>query len=109
MIFSDVMRVCGLNPNHDTGPFFYHLSILSDAGIIEKIGSEYRLTSFGDTIASFIDSLRRESTFLLESEEPKKGGEPRMGKIEAKWLTQPEARHGEYGILLLLSDLGFHK
>jgi hypothetical protein len=100
MVFSDVMRGCGLDPNHDTGPFLYHLSILSEAGIVEKKRSKYRLTSFGDTIATFIDSVGREGTFLLKAEKPDRGDETRMGRIEAKWLTQPEAQHGEYGILL---------
>ncbi len=99
MIFSDIMRACGLNPNHDTGPFFYHLSMLSGAGMVEKKGNEYRLTSFGNTIAAFVESLHRESRFLLDSEEPEKGSGRRLGDIQAHWLAQQEAGHGEYGIL----------
>ena len=99
MTFSDVMRACGLNPNYDTGPFVYHLSVLSDSGIVEKKGNDYQLTRFGHTIATLVDSLEREGTFLLKTDKPEKGGEE-VEKITGKWLIQAEVRHGEYGILL---------
>ncbi len=99
MMFSELMRESGLNPNYDTGPFYYHLSILLDSCIIEKKGDEYRLTTFGDTIASFIDSLQRESAFLLKTEKPKIRGEKRMKEIEAKWLSQDDIKDGVYGIV----------
>lgn len=98
--FSDVMRACGLDPNHDTGPFFYHLSLLTDAGLVEKKDSEYRLTDLGGMGTTLINTLQRETKFLLEQEPiPQKGG-GRMNNIQAKWLTKTEAQHGEYGILV---------
>ncbi len=101
MIFSDVMRACGLNPNYDTGPFYYHLSMLMDAGLVEKIDSEYRLSDPGGIISTLICTLQRESEFLLKpKQKARKEGKKRMSKIEAKWLTQTEAQHGEYGILM---------
>jgi len=100
MTFSDVMRACGLNPNCDTGPFFYHLSVLSDSGIVEKKGNDYQLTGLGRTIATLIDSLEREGAFLLKTDKPREGGQREVEKITAKWLRQSEVRHGEYGILL---------
>lgn len=101
MIFSDIMRACGLDPNHDTGPFYYHLSILIDAGLVEKGESQYHLTSLGGTVATLIGTLQRESGFLLEHEPlaERKGGK-RLDKIEAKWLTQAEVQHGDYGFMM---------
>jgi hypothetical protein len=101
MIFSDVMRVCGLDPNFDTGPFYYHLSMLVDAGLVEKVDSEYLLTNLGSTTSTLISTLQRESEFLLEPKPNSgKGGDTTMSRIEAKWLTQAEAQHGEYSILI---------
>ncbi len=101
MIFSDVMRACGLNPNHDTGPFFYHLSLLTDAGLVEKRESEYSLTCLGSTVTTLINTLQRETEFLLGQEPmPERGGGKRMSDIQARWLGKTEAQHGEYGILL---------
>ena len=100
MTFSDVMRACGLNPNYDTGPFSYHLSVLSDSGIVEKKGNDYQLTGLGRTIATFVDSLEREGAFLLKTDKLHEGGEREMEEITARWLGQVEVRNGEYGILL---------
>lgn len=101
MNFSDVMRECGLNPNYDTGPFYYHLSRLIDSGLVEKADDEYGLTDMGSTASALINTLQRESEFLLETESiDGKNGEKGMNHIEARWLTQTEAQHGEYGILM---------
>ncbi len=66
MIFSDVMRACGLDPNRDTGPFYYHLSMLTDVGLLEKTNDKYQLTDLGHTVATLINTLQRESQFLQE-------------------------------------------
>lgn len=86
MVFSEVMRACGLNPNYDSGPFYYHLSVLLDSNIVEKRSNKYQLTQFGNTIADFIGTLQRESAFLLKANEPQ-GGE-RMEKTQSKRLGQ---------------------
>lgn len=52
MLFSDLMRACGLNPNSDTGTFSYHLSILLDSDIVVKKDNEYQLTDFGNKTSS---------------------------------------------------------
>ncbi len=101
LIFSDIMRACDLDPNHDTGPFYYHLSILMDAGLVEKDEDRYRLTSLGVTVATLIGTLQRETGFLLEhktSAERREG--ENMDGIEAKWLSQAEVQHGDYGFMM---------
>ena len=101
MGFSEIMRICGLNPNYDTGPFFYHLSNLSDFNIIEKTDGGYGLTEFGRKIAKFIAIVERESAFLIKSPQANMGGEKAtMKDIESKWLTDEEFLTGEYGIIL---------
>jgi hypothetical protein len=96
MVFSDLMRACGLDPNFDTGNFSYHLSVLLDSNIVVKKENEYQLTTFGNTIANFLDSLQRESAFLLKTLEPRKGGEGMMANIEAGWLSQADMEDGSW-------------
>jgi len=99
MFFAEVMRASGLDPNFDTGPFSYHLSVLLDSRIVEKVDNMYQLTGFGNTIANIVGILKRESKFLLETDEVSKGGERMAGKIEYKWLCQADLL-GQYGLIL---------
>jgi len=99
MVFSDLIRACGLNPNYDTGNFSYHLSVLLDSNIIIRKGNEYQLTNFGNNIADIIDSLQRESAFLLKGMEQNKGGERMTGKIDTRWLGQADLL-GQYGLIM---------
>jgi hypothetical protein len=99
MVFSDLMRACGLNPNSDTGTFSYHLSVLLDSNIIIRKDNEYQLTNFGNTISDIIDSLQRESAFLLKGVESNEGGERMAEKIESKWLEQAYLG-GQYGLIM---------
>lgn len=97
--FTEVMRASGLDPNFDTGPFTYHLSVLLDSQIVEKADNKYQLTSFGNTTANIIGSLERESKFLLKIDEVSEGGERMSGKIESRWLGTTDL-NGQYGLIL---------
>jgi len=97
--FTEVMRASGLDPNFDTGPFTYHLSVLLDSRIVEKADNKYQLTSFGNTTANIIGSLERESRFLLKIDEVSEGGERMSGKIESRWLGITDL-NGQYGLIL---------
>jgi len=91
--FSEIMRICGLNQNYDTGPFAYHLSRLLDLNVIEKAEESYRLTEFGRKIAEFISTVERESLLLLETHQTNLGGEEaKMKEIKAKRLTLKDGR-----------------
>lgn len=99
MLFSELVRACGLDPNSDTGTFSYHLSVLLDSNIIVKKDNEYQLTVFGNTLADLINLLQRESAFLLRAVEPSIGGDRMAGKIESRWLGQDDL-YGQYGLIM---------
>lgn len=63
--FSELMKVSGLNPNHDTGQFHYHLSKLSRRNIVAKTGNKYCLTQFGFKISRLLEAMERECYFLF--------------------------------------------
>ncbi|MBO3832231.1 MAG: hypothetical protein FGF51_02440 [Candidatus Brockarchaeota archaeon] len=63
--FSDLVEACGLNPNHDTGQFHYHLSELSRRNIVAKTGNKYCLTQFGFKISRLLEAMEREYSFLF--------------------------------------------
>jgi len=85
--FSDLMRLCGLDPDHDSGLFVYHLSQLIDLGIVERVGEGYKLTDFGARIGELILAVERESAFLTEKM-PKEEKEVKGMKedIDVKWM-----------------------
>ncbi|MFB0523346.1 MAG: hypothetical protein ACETV1_06265 [Candidatus Bathyarchaeia archaeon] len=58
--------MCGLDPDHDSGLFVYHLSQLIDSGIIKRRGEGYGLTNFGEKASELLLAVERESSFLLE-------------------------------------------
>jgi len=88
--FSGLMRSCGLNPNHDTGPFGYHLSILVNLNIIEKIEDGYGLTEFGRRITRFMSTVEKESLLLLQTT---LRDEAKMKEKEAKKFALKDGRH----------------
>lgn len=63
--FSDLMEASGLNPNHDTGQFHYHLNELSRRNIVAKTGNKYCLTQFGFKISRLLEAMEREYSFLF--------------------------------------------
>jgi len=64
--FSELMEASGLDPNFDTGQFWYHLSELMSRGIIIKNEDRYGLSQFGYKLAKILDTVERECSFLLK-------------------------------------------
>jgi len=79
------MAFCGLNPNYDSGLFYYHLSELIERGIVEKEGGVYRLMNFGHSMHKVIKTLETERPALEEHEE--KGPSP-VNKRKVKRSTK---------------------
>ena len=71
--FSELMEASGLDPNFDTGQFWYHLSGLIKRGLVIRDEDHYRLSQFGFKLSKILDILERECSFLFE--ERKEGGE----------------------------------
>ena len=86
--FSELMRLCGLDPDHDSGFFVYHLSKLIELSVVERIGERYGLAGFGERIAELISTVERESAFLTDqvSEEKKEVKEMGNEKVSVEWL-----------------------
>jgi len=78
--FSELMEASGLDPNFDTGQFWYHLSELTKKVIITKDGDHYGLTQFGFKLSKILDTVERECSFLLK--ESNVGG---SGEVEGKF------------------------
>lgn len=74
--FSELMEASGLDPNFDTGQFWYHLSDLMKRGIIIKDEDCYGLSQFGFKLSKILDTVERECSFLLK--EKKQGGARKM-------------------------------
>jgi len=74
--FSELMEESGLDPNFDTGQFWYHLSELIKRGIVIRDEDHYRLSQFGFKLSKILDIVERECSFLLEEE--KEGGERKV-------------------------------
>jgi len=84
MRFSQLLASCGLNYDHDTGHFYYHLSELMDKRIVKKVGDAYHLTEFGQKVARILDSLEKECSFLFL--EGNRGEEPRSERsLKTEW------------------------
>jgi len=64
--FSELMEASGLDPNFDTGQFWYHLSELMSRGIISRNKDRYGLSQFGFKLAKVLDTVERECSFLLK-------------------------------------------
>lgn len=79
--FSSIMLSCGLDPNYDSGLFYYHLSDLIKSGIVQKEGDVYRLTDFGLAVLRILGSVKSEL-----SSSKKKEGKPE------KSLKRPEKK-----------------
>jgi len=78
--FSELMEASGLDPNFDTGQFWYHLSELIRRGIIIRDEDRYRLSKFGFKLSRILDILERECSFLLGG-----GKEGSDGKMEGNF------------------------
>jgi len=81
------MRMCGLDPDHDTGIFVYHLSQLMNLSIVERAGEGYRLTDSGGRIAELISAVERESAFLMERiSKERKEVKSVSANINVRWM-----------------------
>lgn len=88
--FSELMRICGLNPDHDSGLFVYHLSQLTTLKLIERTGEEYRLSSFGERTADFVSAMERESAFLTENTFEEMEVKEMSDSIKTEWLNEAD-------------------
>ena len=59
--YTEIMQVLGLDPSLESGRFNYHLKELSEAGLIERINGEYRITDTGTSALILVDRITRES------------------------------------------------
>lgn len=71
--FSELMEASRLDPNFDTGQFWYHILELTKRGIIVKDEDRYGLSQFGFKLAKILDTVERECSFLLQ-ERKERGG-----------------------------------
>ena len=101
--FSRIMEFCGLDPSHDTGPFFYHLSFLMESGIVGKEDESYSLTMFGSQIAELLKAIRREAEYQVREIDPTGGGDGMVSTqgIKVRWAKEEEMSSGRYGMLIL--------
>jgi hypothetical protein len=74
--FSELMAASGLDPNFNTGQFWYHISELMKRRIVLKEEEKYKLTQFGFKLAKVLSTVERECSFLFK--EQKNGGERRV-------------------------------
>jgi len=92
--FSGVMLLCGLDPNHSSGLFNYHLSELISCEVVQKDGEVYRLTDFGFSVLGALKKIEFEcSSFLkkkevmIVSKEVKELKEAEITKLEGEQLS----------------------
>ena len=88
--FSGIMVSCGLDPNFDSGLFYYHLSELIERGIVEKDGDVYRLTDFGLVVLKVLKTVRTEYSSFTK----RKGGKAykEVKRLEKKVEIVPVER-----------------
>ncbi|MFQ5832393.1 MAG: winged helix-turn-helix domain-containing protein [Candidatus Thorarchaeota archaeon] len=58
--YTQMMQVLGLDPSLESGTFNYHLKELAEAGLIEGVNGEYRITALGRKALILIDQVREE-------------------------------------------------
>ncbi len=58
--YTEMMQVLGLDPSLESGTFNYHLKELAEAGLIESINGEYRISTLGRNALILIDQVRKE-------------------------------------------------
>ncbi len=57
--FSDLMRSVSMDPEHDTGPFLYHMHRLEEVGLVRGKDGVYSLTASGLEVAEALTVIRR--------------------------------------------------
>jgi len=58
--YTEIMQVLGLDPNLMSGTFNYHLKELSEAGLIERINGEYRISDLGKRALILVDQVSKD-------------------------------------------------
>ena len=55
--YTDLMKILGLDIAEGSSKFAYHIGVLVEAGLIEKVDDHYRLTHGGNEILSSLDKV----------------------------------------------------
>ena len=58
--YTEIMQVLGLDPSLESGTFNYHLKELAEAGLIESVNGEYKISALGRNALILIDQVRQE-------------------------------------------------
>jgi DNA-binding transcriptional ArsR family regulator len=58
--YTEIMQVLGLDPSLESGTFNYHLKELAEAGLIESVNGEYKISDLGRNALILIDQVRQE-------------------------------------------------
>jgi len=58
--YTEIMHVLNLDPSLMSGTFNYHLKELNEAGLIERIGGEYRITDLGKRALILVDQVAKD-------------------------------------------------
>jgi len=99
--FSDLMLACGLNPNFDTGQFCYHLSELTENGIVSKKADRYFLTDLGYRVTKVLKMMNSECSLPPKHFNRSKVSKE-VRKLEewtTRWQTEEEGKKREGKIL----------
>ncbi|MDF1537932.1 MAG: helix-turn-helix domain-containing protein [Candidatus Thorarchaeota archaeon] len=59
--YTEIMHVLGLDPSLMSGKFNYHLKELNEAGLIERVNSDYKITDLGKKALILVDQVAKES------------------------------------------------
>jgi len=92
--YTEIMQVLGLDPSLESGRFNYHLKELSEAGLIERINGEYRITDTGKSALILVDQVTRESKGEAKVD--------RFGVLSAAMSMSPRTE-----LTLFASQMGF--
>lgn len=85
--FSGILVLCGLDPNHSSGLFNYHLTELIRSEIVQKDGEVYRLTDFGFSILDALKKIEFECSSFLKDKEVSKLKEVEIAKPVGELLS----------------------
>lgn len=77
------MQLSGLNPNSDSGHFFYHLQALLKNNYVKKESGGYILTEKGLKLSKFLNTIYREGSHNLENDET--NADTNQWMVEKQW------------------------
>ena len=58
--YTEIMHVLNLDPSLMSGKFNYHLKELNEVGLVERTGSEYRITDLGQRALILVDQVAKD-------------------------------------------------